>query len=79
MVFELQRKLAFKSLSGRNDASVDSFLQHSAIPVVGAHHPKENAILKGKEEDTGEALREKRLGQSQMEGPTSSVCVEKPI
>ena len=46
MIFELQWKLAFKSLSGRYDASIDSFFQHSTIPVVGAHHPKQDAILK---------------------------------
>lgn len=49
MIFELQRKLAFEGLSGWNNASVDPFLQHAAIPVVGAHHPEENAILKSGE------------------------------
>lgn len=66
MVFQLQRKLAFESLSGRNDASMNSFLQHAAIPVVGAHHPKENAILKEAEDDTGETLGAKTLAQPQM-------------
>lgn len=49
MIFELQWKLAFKSLSGRHNASVGPLLQHATIPVIGAYHPKQNAILKNGE------------------------------
>lgn len=46
MVFQLQRKLAFKGFSGRHDSSINPFLQHPAIPVIRSHHPKQNPILR---------------------------------
>lgn len=84
MIFELQWKLAFKSLSGRHDATIGPFLQHTAIPVVGAHHSKEDAILKSREDhrwthtNITHALHTK-MSCEQLTGLTSSVCVEKPI
>lgn len=52
MVLELQWKLAFKSLSGRHDASIQALLQHATVPVIGAHHPKQDPILED-EDKTG--------------------------
>lgn len=46
MIFELQRKLAFKGLSGWHDSPIGPFFQHTSIPVIGPHHAKQNAILK---------------------------------
>lgn len=46
MIFELQWKFTFKGFSGGDNYSVGPFLQDPSIPVVGAHNPKQNAILK---------------------------------